>query len=152
MIGGVDKWIMVKKEDLIQMQGKMWYWCPYHKHPHGHFNGLYSTLHKPEDHKEWKGHRLSGQNGQRNGPPVKLPDKPYEPTAKKLMTVDLTGRLSVAAFTTVLNVDKRTSKLQDGGAFLFGSDSSTVICDNSANVLICNDQKYVLASFNVVEP
>jgi len=68
MIGRVDKWRTVKKANLIQMHGETWHWCPHHKYPHGHFDGLYTLHHKPEDHEEWKIHRHSS-HGQRDTPP-----------------------------------------------------------------------------------
>ena len=41
-------------------------------------------------------------------------------------------------FTTVLNIDKRTN---ERSSLTFDTDSTTVVCDNSANVHVCNDKK-----------
>ena len=43
-------------------------------------------------------------------------------------------------FSSVLNIDNRTDRSSRRNTFTFDSDSSTVICDNSANVHICNDK------------
>ena len=45
------------------------------------------------------------------------------------------------AHSTVLNLDKR---LQDQ-SIKFDTDSSTIICDNSANVHICNDKNMFIS-------
>ena len=43
----------MKTDDVVQRDGKTYYWCPDHKHPQGYYNGLYVTSHKPCDHKKW---------------------------------------------------------------------------------------------------
>ena len=45
---------------------------------------------------------------------------------------------AASAFTTVLNIDQRSRKMGGSGMFSFDSDSTTIVCDNSANVSICN--------------
>ena len=45
-----------------------------------------------------------------------------------------------AAFSMVLNIDERTRRIGEHGMMSFDTDSSTIVCDNSANVHICNSK------------
>ena len=49
-----------------------------------------------------------------------------------------TGTDNPSVFTTVLNIDQRSKKVGGSGMISFDSDSTTIVCDNSANVSICN--------------
>jgi len=51
----IKSWRMVKTDDMVERDGKTWYWCPHHK-VEGSYDGLYVT-HKPEEHEEWKNNR-----------------------------------------------------------------------------------------------
>jgi len=42
---------MNKTDDMVERDGKNWWWCPKHVLP-GKYDGLYVT-HKPEDHEDW---------------------------------------------------------------------------------------------------
>ena len=65
LVGGVEKWRTIKKADTITVNGKDWHWCPHHKHPQGHFDGLYCA-HKPEDHKDWVANKYKNRNRSNN--------------------------------------------------------------------------------------
>ena len=54
-------------------------------------------------------------------------------------------------FASVLNIDERTSKKGTGSYFSFDSDSSSIICDNSANVSICNDKTMFVGDISKVQ-
>ena len=59
---------------------------------------------------------------------------------------DYAGSSSIAGlavFTTVLNIDKRTN---ERSSLSFDSDSSAVVCDNSANIHVCNNRQSFLDS------
>ena len=56
---------------------------------------------------------------------------------KKRATISPIVESSSLAFTTVLNVDKR-ARTRD--LLPYDTDSTTMVCDNSANVHICNKQ------------
>jgi DNA-binding protein H-NS len=49
-ISPVDPWRKVYVKDVIEYNGRTWYWCPKHKMPD--YNGLYVT-HHPNDHEKW---------------------------------------------------------------------------------------------------
>lgn len=55
---GVEKWRTEKKGDTIVHDGTTYTWCPHHKHPAGHYNGLYYKDHGPDTHNEWRKTRL----------------------------------------------------------------------------------------------
>lgn len=55
-------------------------------------------------------------------------------------------RLSV--YSTVLNIDDMTNARS---TFSFDSDASTVICDNSANVHVCNNEKMFVGEIEPLE-
>ena len=59
----------------------------------------------------------------------------------------LNGTTHPAAFTTVLNIDKRTN---ERSSIVFDSDSSSVVCDNSANVHICNSRQSFIGELKSV--
>ena len=62
--GGLEEWRTINKGLSVVHFGKTFWWCPKHKHPQGHWNGLYCT-HKPEDHDEWRNNR--NRNNRPNG-------------------------------------------------------------------------------------
>jgi hypothetical protein len=51
---GVEKWRTEKKGDTLVKDGTTYTWCPHHKHPNGHYNGLYYKDHGPSTHDEWR--------------------------------------------------------------------------------------------------
>ena len=57
------------------------------------------------------------------------------------------GVTSPAAFTTLLNIDKRTNKRS---SLSFDSDSTTVVCDNSVNVHVCNSKQFFVGKLQPV--
>ncbi len=70
--------------------------------------------------------------------PMKKPFKQYKPRQRQRRhyhATTLAHRL--AAFSTVLNIDDMTAQRS---TFSFDSDATSVICDNSANVHVCNDR------------
>ena len=54
--------------------------------------------------------------------------------------IDLTEVFPSFAFTTVLNIDDRLNSLERD-LTTWDTNSSSMVCDNSANVHICNDLK-----------
>ena len=63
--------------------------------------------------------------------------------------IDLTEVLSPFAFTTVLNIDDRLNSLAQDVA-TWDTNSSSMVCDNSANVHICNDRKMFVGDLSPV--
>ena len=57
---------------------------------------------------------------------------------------------SHAAYSTVLNVDERTRRVRENGMMSFDADSSTIVCDNSANVHICNSRSMFVGELRSV--
>jgi len=49
-VSPVDPWRKVYVKDVIEYNGRTWYWC--HKHKMPDYNGLYVT-HHPNDHDKW---------------------------------------------------------------------------------------------------
>ena len=62
-IMGVEQWRTIFKGATIQRYRKTWYWCPYHKHTSGAWDGLYCT-HSPENHDASCNRRGQRQRGQ----------------------------------------------------------------------------------------
>ena len=58
--------------------------------------------------------------------------------------------MNPAVFTTVLNVDERARRVRENGMFSFDTDSSTIVCDNSANVHICNSKSMFVGELRPV--
>ena len=68
---------------------------------------------------------------------------------KKRSTVNLIEILSPVAFTTVLNIDDCVNNLERDLA-TWDTDSSSMVCDNSANVHICNDRRMFVGDLSPV--
>lgn len=51
---GVEKWRTENKGDTIVHDGTTYTWCPPHKHPNGHYSGLYYKDYGPDTHDEWR--------------------------------------------------------------------------------------------------
>jgi hypothetical protein len=51
---GVEKWCTEKNGDTIVHEGTTYTWCPHHKHPNGHYSGLYYKDHSPSTHDKWR--------------------------------------------------------------------------------------------------
>lgn len=51
---GVEKWRTENKGPSITRDGIAYNWCPHHKHPAGHYSGLYYKDHDSASHDEWK--------------------------------------------------------------------------------------------------
>ena len=49
-----EKWHTENKGPTITRDGTTYNWCPHHKHPAGHYSGLYYKDHDPSTHNEWK--------------------------------------------------------------------------------------------------
>ena len=63
---GVEKWRTEKKGDTIVRDGTTYTWCPHHKHPNGHYSGLYYKDHGPDTHDEWrKTRRFKTKSGEK---------------------------------------------------------------------------------------
>ena len=77
----IQKWRVVKKGDLIQVDGRTYWWCEKHKDYHGRWNGMY-VLHKPEDHEAVMATRKNKRT--RQNPPATEPadDKKETPGDK----------------------------------------------------------------------
>jgi hypothetical protein len=64
---GVQLWQTKFCGKTITRDGKTWNWCPHHKHPAGHYKGLYYDNHDESGHNEWKQRRNAqtrqGQDG-----------------------------------------------------------------------------------------
>ena len=54
MFYGVQKWRTVNVGPSVTRDGVEWKWCPHHKHPRGHYSGLYYSNHDESTHAEWK--------------------------------------------------------------------------------------------------
>lgn len=54
---GVQLWRTKFRGKTITRDGKTWNWCPHHKHPAGHYEGLYYDNHDESGHNEWKQRR-----------------------------------------------------------------------------------------------
>ena len=64
--------------------------------------------------------------------------------------IDLERQFDTGMFTSALNVYERSSRLRDAGMFSFDTDSSTIVCDNSANFSICNDKRMFVGDLKQV--
>ena len=51
---------------------------------------------------------------------------------------------------TVLNVDERAQRTRENGMTAFDTDSATIVCDNSANVHICNERSMFVGELRPV--
>ena len=50
----VKKWRTENKGASVTRDGTTYNWCPHHKHPAGHYSGLYYKDHNSASHDEWK--------------------------------------------------------------------------------------------------
>ena len=60
---------------------------------------------------------------------------------RRTIIAHTTQRLQHSVFTSVLNVDERSTRMREAGMYSFDTDSSTIVCNNSANVSICKDKR-----------
>jgi hypothetical protein len=84
---GVQLWRTKFGGKTLIRDGKTWNWCPYHKHPAGHYEGLYYDNHDESGHNEWKQRR----NAQTRQGKAKMAAATSAPTAgdagKKKLTI-----------------------------------------------------------------
>ena len=111
IVGGVEYWRTVNKGQSLMKNGKPWSWCPHHKHPHGHFNGLY-CLHKPEEHDEWKARYKKGKPSANatSGNPAAASGTPASgnDASKKLV---ISSRLKEVLLTNLMLSDEDAEKI-----------------------------------------
>ena len=106
-VGGVDKWRTVKNGDQISRDGKTWYWCTQHVHPHGHFNGLY-VLHKPAEHVDWKSRKTERK---KNEPDSSSGKKAADSKASGDDKLTIAGRLKEVLCSRLMLSDDDADKL-----------------------------------------
>ena len=88
-ISGLPRWRATKtKGDKVEVNGKTYWWCPHHKHPDGHWDGLY-VQHPPDKHKFKKG----------SGPGSN--DSTAAPAAQTTAKLDLNAKLKDVLITNL---------------------------------------------------
>ena len=77
--GKFDTWRLTKVNNnvefnMIEKDGKTFYWCDKHQYPDHETKGMY-VFHKPNDHDAWQARKDAYKNGRgkKNGPPTTTP-------------------------------------------------------------------------------
>ena len=83
MFYGVQKWRTVNKGPSVTRDGVVWKWCPHHKHPRGHYSGLYYSNHDESTHAEWK----QNKDANRGRKTAATTDKQPEDSSSKKLTI-----------------------------------------------------------------
>ena len=90
----IAEWRMTKGAEMVERDGKTWYWCPHHVVP-GKYDGLYVT-HKAVDHDKWKKKRDAWRARKPDNKNKDAEERPSSENNKKLV---LSNNLKAALLT-----------------------------------------------------
>eukprot|EP00956_Cyclotella_meneghiniana_P040466 scaffold196364_cov66-Cyclotella_meneghiniana.AAC.1 len=102
MFYGVQKWRTVNVGPSVTSDGVEWKWCPHHKHPRGHYSGLYYSNHDESTHAEWK----QRKDARSNKTAATTDKQPSEAPKKLTITNELKNAFMTNLHVSEADIDK----------------------------------------------
>ena len=100
--GNFEAWRLTKVNNnvefnMIEKNGKKFYWCDQHQYPGCETKGMY-VFHKPDEHDAWKARKdeFNKKRGKKNGPSTTTPASSSSPAAPTSAASTNASKLSLA--------------------------------------------------------